>query len=904
MSEFAQAALIRNARPLLQNQRRVRLCWLLLLFVIVIQAEASAEVPLPPKVLILHSYHFGFDWTERISAGMRSVFQEHGAAIERHTEFMDARRHSSPSDLQHLRDYYQHKFQGLKFAVIIASDNAALEFLLQNHQSLFPQTPVVFCGVDKPENYDFSKQPLFTGVGEYTDTLETVALALKLHPAAQRVVVVTDDPPRLEAALSSSSDLQRAFPQTLFDFIDPFDLELSELLTRLRSMPKDSIGLTDAFFLNKFGETFTAPEATRLISENCSFPVYGINAEVLGHGVVGGRLNDGYHQGMEAARRAVAILKGATPSSLPIVRESMNQFQFDHAQLQRWRIDPSRLPQGSVVVNRPASLYRQHSTLIWSVAGFLLLQTVAISVLLFNIRRRRKAEARLRASEDGLEKAQRVAHIGSWDHDLVRGQLWWSSESYRIFGYDTERPPVSLEFFLERVHPEDRDAVLRASSEARGQGKAYAVDHRILRPDGTVRLVQQQAEVITGRDGKAVRMVGTTRDITDLRSLEEQLRHSQRLEAVGRLAGGIAHDFNNLLTAINGYCDLILEDLSAQEPLRADLLEIRRAGDRAATLTRQLLAFSRKQVLKPRVINLNTIVAGMDNMLRRLIGEDIELVTHLQSDLGLVKADPGQLEQVVLNLAVNARDAMPAGGKLTIETANALLDEEYALKHRSIVPGTYTLLAVSDTGCGMDAETQAHLFEPFFTTKDRSKGTGLGLSMVYGIVKQSGGSIWVYSEPDRGSTFKVYLPALSDTSAPEDTQEASGELAKGFETVLLVEDERAVRSFTRLVLQRNGYQVLEAADGEEALSVARRHAGEIHLLVTDMVMPGMGGRQVAEALETQHPTIRVLYVSGYTENTLAQRGALGTELPFLQKPFTMEVLLRKVRHVLDQTPKA
>jgi two-component system, cell cycle sensor histidine kinase and response regulator CckA len=270
----------------------------------------------------------------------------------------------------------------------------------------------------------------------------------------------------------------------------------------------------------------------------------------------------------------------------------------------------------------------------------------------------------------------------------------------------------------------------------------------------------------------------------------------------------------------------------------------------------------------------------------------------------LVKADPGQLEQVILNLAVNARDAMPNGGKLTIETSNAVLDEDYARKHQSIVPGSYTLLAVSDTGCGMDSETQAHLFEPFFTTKDLGKGTGLGLSMVYGIVKQSGGSIWVYSEPNQGSTFKIYLPSLQETREPDATQELPEKLANGSETVLVVEDESAVRSFTRMVLQRSGYQVIEAGNGEEALSLSREHTGKIQLLVTDMVMPGMGGRQVAEALEQQRPGVRVLYLSGYTENTIAQRGALGSELPFLQKPFTMEALLRKVRQVLDQPAKS
>jgi len=902
MDEFAQTSLNCRARPLVgtQNERAMRILRLLLAGLMVFPAAAAAQGPPGRKVLILHSYHFGYDWTESIGAGIRSVFQGNRVIADLHVEFMDARRHNSPSDLARLHDYYKHKFQGLEFDVIIASDNAALDFLLQNHRALFPHTPVVFCGVGLlGRSYDFSRQPLFTGILESIDILDTVALALRLHAKARRVVVITDNQPALRTGQSEPPDLEKAFPLVEFVALDPLNLELPELIRRLKSMPSDSVGLVEAFFRGKSGQTFTASESTRLIVDNCPFPLYGVNANSFLHGIVGGRLNDGYFQGVEAARRAVTILNGAAPATLPVLRESINRFQFDYPQLQRWQIDPSQLPPGSLVLNRPVSLYQQNTTTIWIVATFLLLQSAAISVLLFNIRQRRKAEARLRASEDNLEKAQSIAHIGSWDHNLLNGELWWSSESYRIFGYEEERPVVSLEFFLERVHPEDVQSVLQASSEARRLGKPYGVEHRILLPDGKVRLVQQQAEVITNHDGRAIRMVGTQQDVTDLRSLEEQLRHSQKLEAVGQLAGGIAHDFNNLLTAINGYCDLILDDLSERDPMRSDLMEIRRAGERAATLTRQLLAFSRKQVLELRVINLNTVVAGMDNMLRRLLGEDIELHTHFQPDLGSVRADPGQLEQVILNLAVNARDAMSEGGKLTIETSNVVLDEDYASKHQSVVPGFYTLLAVSDTGCGMDSETQARVFEPFFTTKNPGQGTGLGLSMVYGIVKQSGGSIWVYSEPNQGTTLKIFLPALREAQEFAASQEPAEELAKGSETVLVVEDESAVRSFTSMVLKRSGYQVIEASNGEEALSLSRGHLGEIQLLVTDMVMPGMGGRQVAEALETQRPAMRVLYVSGYTENAIAKRGSLGADLPFLQKPFTMEALLRKVRQVLD-----
>jgi len=384
------------------------------------------------------------------------------------------------------------------------------------------------------------------------------------------------------------------------------------------------------------------------------------------------------------------------------------------------------------------------------------------------------------------------------------------------------------------------------------------------------------------------------------RRLEEQIRQSQKVEAIGRLAGGIAHDFNNLLTAIIGYSDLMLNNFGDNNPWSADLLEIKKAGERAAALTRQLLAFSRKQVLQPRVLDLNDVVADMDKMLRRLIGEDIELVTLFGRELGRVKSDPGQIEQIIMNLAVNGRDAMPQGGKLTIETTNVELDETYARKHVAVKPGPYVMLAVSDNGLGMDAETQSHLFEPFFTTKELGKGTGLGLSMVYGIVKQSGGNIWVYSEPGEGTVFKIYLPRVTEgveTWQPPINDQT--EKLTGTETVLVVEDETVVRNLVRNILQRNGYTVLEANDGEEALRIAIRHEGTIHLMVTDVVLPKMSGRQLAERIAIIRSGMGVLYMSGYSDNAIVQHGVLDPGIAFLQKPFTPDALARKVREVLD-----
>jgi two-component system cell cycle sensor histidine kinase/response regulator CckA len=429
------------------------------------------------------------------------------------------------------------------------------------------------------------------------------------------------------------------------------------------------------------------------------------------------------------------------------------------------------------------------------------------------------------------------------------------------------------------------------------EGVEGRYEFEVRRKDGRTILLEATTKnlPVGGRPGR----ISAVRDITSLRSLEQQLRQAQKMEAVGRLAGGVAHDFNNLLTAIFGYAELLAEDLPADHPGREDLKEIRTAATRASALTRQLLAFSRQQVLQPVVLNLNDVVENVDKMLHRLLGEDVDLEAHLARDLGNVRADAGQIEQVIMNLAVNARDAMPTGGKITIETANVDLDSGYADQHQPVVPGRFVMLAVSDTGTGMDQTTKAKVFEPFFTTKEAGKGTGLGLATVYGIVKQSGGYIWLYSEPSQGATFKIYLPRVNaPVDAPVGVPESGGTVA-GTETVLVAEDDPLLLPLARELLTKLGYRVLGARNPAEALAAARGHEGEIDLLVTDVVMPGGGGFQLAQQLLAQRPTMRVLYMSGYTDEAVVRHGLLERGTNYLQKPFTPAVLARRVRDALD-----
>jgi len=422
------------------------------------------------------------------------------------------------------------------------------------------------------------------------------------------------------------------------------------------------------------------------------------------------------------------------------------------------------------------------------------------------------------------------------------------------------------------------------------------------RKDGTEFPVEISLSYVETTEGLFA--IAFVNDISDRKQLEERLLQAQKMEAVGRLAGGVAHDFNNMLTVIAGYNRMILDELSPLDPLRGCAEEVLKAADRAGALTKQLLAFSRRQIMQPCVMNVNTAVEHTEKMLRRLIGEDVELVLSLREDIGNIKADPNHIEQAIVNLALNARDAMPKGGRITLETANAHLDETYARTHAGVKPGDFVMVAVSDNGCGMDAETRRRIFEPFFTTKEKGKGTGLGLATVYGVVKQLGGDIWVYSEPGQGTTFKLYFPRVNETASLPSASPAEPDRAPSTETILVVEDEQTVRDLTVKILRKLGHTVLAAANGSEAIEIAKSYTGPIALLLTDVVMPNMSGRQVADHLLKLRPGLKVLYLSGYTDNTVVHHGVLEDGVEFLPKPFSREALAKKIRDVLETPPPA
>jgi two-component system, cell cycle sensor histidine kinase and response regulator CckA len=527
-------------------------------------------------------------------------------------------------------------------------------------------------------------------------------------------------------------------------------------------------------------------------------------------------------------------------------------------------------------------------------------------VLATDVTERMRAEEALRQSEQKYRDIFDFATVGIYQSRYDGSLITVNAPLAEILDYDS--PEDLLRHNLDEIYadPAERRELIARFEPA---GKAHRQEVLWKRKDGTPIWLELDARAVRNADGTTRYFEGFVHDVSERkkseeekRRLQEQLVQAQKMEAVGQLAGGIAHDFNNLLTAITGYSELLLGELPPEDLRRSHAEEIRKAGERAASLTQQLLAFSRRQVLEPKVLDVNVVVSDIERMLRRLIGEHIELKTRKTPDVWKVKADPGQIEQAILNLVLNARDAMPSGGTLAIETSNAELDQEFARSHVPTQPGSYVMVAVSDTGVGISDDVKARLFEPFFTTKERGKGTGLGLSTTYGIIKQSGGYLWCDSEVGRGTTFQVLLPRVEEPVSEVVERKTPPPIHPGDETVLLVEDEPEVRSLVQRILKTQGYTVVTAANPDEALAIAREFRGPIQLMVTDVVMPGMSGLQLAERLNPTRPDMKVLFVSGYTNDAIGHQGVLDPGTAFLQKPFTPNALARKVREVLEAPP--
>jgi PAS domain S-box-containing protein len=522
-----------------------------------------------------------------------------------------------------------------------------------------------------------------------------------------------------------------------------------------------------------------------------------------------------------------------------------------------------------------------------------------------------QSEMALRNSEISLQNAQAAAHMGSWTWDIKNNRLEWSREMYHIFGIDRASCAGTIaEVHRMAIHPEDRHIVEEARRAIIEEGKTAPVEYRVIWPDNTEHVIWEEAgDRLLDERGNLVSLSGFAQDISERRKiqtenlqLEAQLQQAQKLESIGRLAGGVAHDFNNMLTVITGFSHLGIMESDPSTAISFYFYEIRKTAERSADLTRQLLAFARKQTITPKILDLNKTVAGMLKMLHRLIGEEVKLNWRPDADLWNVRMDPSQIDQMLANLCVNARDAIATVGNISIETGNRSIDEAYCCTHAEAVPGEYVCIAVSDDGHGMDSETVAHIFEPFFTTKGVGEGTGLGLATIYGIVKQNNGFVDVCSEPGLGTTFSVYIPRYEGAASQLRTEEMSAALKGGYETILLVEDEPAILDMTTTILGKQGYTVLPAKTPREAIRLAHDHAGEISLLITDVVMPEMSGRDLADTLLSLYPDMKHLFMSGYTADIIANHGVLDETINFIQKPFSLPDMATKVRNILDTPP--
>lgn len=708
---------------------------------------------------------------------------------------------------------------------------------------------------------------------------------------------------------------------TVFEYASGFDLHIDQLMLRDSSSPAESLypgrmGLNTALSV--------ALEGLAILLLDWAFgnsTLHIADGFAIGAGAIAMLAVFGYAYSVRSLLGVGSYTQMALPSSISLSVLSIGLLNArPHRGLMALVVDEGV---GSVLARRllPATviipfvigwvqLEGQHAGLYGTEMGVAFLMATMIALfgaLIYTTavslnrtdRQRQQAEESVRTEKERLEFALENAHVGIWDMDYTTGVFRWSKILEAQYGLQPGTFEGTFQAFVERIHPDDRASVLETVVNAVKTGEDFSAQSRTILPDGTVRWLNGVGRVRLTEQGEPARAVGISLDVTERRALEAQFHQAQKMEAVGRLAGGVAHDFNNLLTAILGYCELLMADLMPDDPHQADLAQIQKAGQSAATLTRQLLAFSRKQIIEPTLLDLNAVVTSMLAMLGRLIGEDVKVVLAVRADLPTIKADSGHLEQVVLNLGVNARDAMPKGGTLTIETANVELDEHYATTHLDVKPGSYVALTVTDTGDGMTPAVQARMSEPFFTTKPAGKGTGLGLAMVHGIAKQSGGSISVHSEVGKGTSVTVYFPRVEAVErAGPAAPPMSPRAVRG--TVLIVEDAEGLCMLAQKLLARQGYSVLAAVNGDEALRLFEDNPS-IDVLLTDVVMPGASGPELSREMVRRRPTLKVIYMSGYTEDAIAQHEVATSGIALLNKPFTAEALGRAIRDVLERS---
>lgn len=857
------------------------------------RAGSGPEGPGAEKsVLILNSYHPGFSWTDdlvrTIGERMRRSFKN----LELHVEYMDVKHFEERRQAELFREFLPAKYMNRRLDLIISTDDAALAFLVKKGAGVFPGVPVVFCGVSDTELIRRLDRHRFTGVQELFNTRALVQMARRLRPEAKQMQVVLDASEQNQVFVPIFKEAFRSESGVAPVFLLARELGLEGILTKLRTVPSDAIVIAHSFTHDRGGRVVDMRKAMAAITAASPVPVISPNTTVLDQGLLAGNVNGGERHGAFTAAKAERVLRGEAVRSIPIEPEGGFGPVFDSAAMQRWGIEDEQLPAEAEVINRPAGLWALYGTYVVIAAALILLQTAIIALLVWNTKARRKAEASLRRSEQRHREMVENAIDSIYSHDLDGRFTSVNRTMVELLGYTREE---LLGMSIDRVvAPEHIEAVRRSMARKLANDRLPPAPYELVAvcKDGRRIWVEVSTRLIREK-GSPVGVEGIARDITLRKKLEIQLRQAQKMDALGRLAGGVAHDFNNILTVICGYANLLIPE--ARDNRQRERLElIRKAGEQAAQLTQHLLAFSRSQAAEPAPVDLNRVVKDMEKLLIRMIGEDVRLATKLAPGLASIMGDAGHLGQVVMNLAVNARDAMPNGGTLTITTSNVSRMDDGSYSAEPGSAGTHVMLTVSDTGTGMDPEVVRQAFEPFYTTKEQGKGTGLGLSVVYGIVRQYGGEISVVSEPGRGTTFRIGFPQAGAEARAEVKKSESG-LPNGRGTVLVVEDREDVRKYAAHVLTDAGYQVLLAAHGEEALSMVAGAGSRPDVLLTDVIMPGMSGVELADRLAASLPNLRVVLMSGYTAGAEFEE----KHSRLLAKPFTPGALLERVRAELD-----
>jgi len=881
------------------KSRSVWILFFLLLADIAIPTSGmSAEDTLDAdtRILILNSYHPQYNWTDQI---VRAITHEFNSLLPRENidiEYMDSRKREDSAYYDRLYRLYELKYQSEARArdVIISTDDNAFNFLVKYRHELFPDVPVVFCGINFFDRISDQPDRWFTGIVESDAISENIRLIEKIHPQAERVVVIADTT-RLGQSLSR---VTRGLMNQSTDIGPELELwnqfSLSNLYQRLGQLSPETIVFLNILQTDKNGRYFSYTDDLPHLSRICPVPVYGQWGIEMGYGIVGAVVNDAGRHGRNAAKIAIRILKGENPADIPIQTAVYNP-AFDYEQLQRFGIKKSRLPEDSRIINQPVSFYQTHRNVILATSAIIAGLVIVVLTLLVNIRRRRHSESALRVSEERYRRF--------FEEDLTadfiatpEGSLIDCNPAFaRLFGFRSIIEAIQFrlpDLFVDSSDYETCMALLR------GQGNIEGYEVELTGKKQTRIHVIANLSASRSGDGTLDQIKGYLFDITERKQLEQQLLQSQKLEALGRLAGGVAHDFNNLITTILGYSEIALLKLPPSAEYRKNFELIFDAGNRAAKLTRQLLAFSRKQVMEFKILAIADIVKNLTAMLQSLVNENVTLCFNIDHSAQYVQADAGQLEQILLNLAVNANDAMPNGGALTIETRDVYLDGSSVGMSQDMVPGVYVMLRVSDTGTGMTPEVRQHIFEPFFTTKE--DGTGLGLSTIHGIVKQHKGYIFIYSEPGKGTAFNIYFPAVQE-GMPEKAETPDASLAAGTETILVAEDDPSVSKLIEDSLAPLGYCVLIANSGEQSIEIGRTHTEPIDLMLTDVMMPNMNGLELAERFREVHPETRVIFMSGYADQVIAEGEGAIPEADFIGKPLVPTRLTAKIREVLDRT---